>query len=348
MSLAEATTRHAARRPLVSVLIPVYNAHTTLRRALTSLQRQHYSHWECVLVDDGSTDLSAHVARGFSAQDPRFRLCTEPHRGIVAALNTGLGLCRGEFVARFDADDLMHPERLEQQVRALTTDVDLDAVGCHVQLFPRRSLSPKRLAYQHWLNSLFNASDVFRDRFVECPVAHPSLLLRRKTLEHLGYRSLGWAEDYDLVLRLLQTGPRVGVVPLPLLAWRDGRARLSRTDENYGLERFTRCKAHFLAATWLSGRNDYVLWGHGDTGRSLRRALAEQGKSASLIVDVHPGRIGQVIHGCRVVHPEQLHATNAANHKIVASVAGLAARSDLRTIAARIGLVEGRDYIVAA
>lgn len=346
MSPAEGATQSAG--PLVSVLIPVYNAQATLRRALTSLQRQHYGHWECVLLDDGSTDLSMQMARDFSARDPRFRVHTEPHRGIVSALNTGLGLCRGEFVARLDADDLMHPERLEQQVRTLTTTLDLDAVGCHVQLFPRRGLSPKRLAYQDWLNSLTNAADVFRDRFVECPVAHPTLLIRRETLARLGYRARGWAEDYDLVLRLLQAGPRVGVVPTPLLAWRDSSKRLSRTDETYGLERFTRCKAHFLAESWLSQADSYVLWGHGDTGRSLRRALTEQGKSTSLIVDVHPGRIGQMIHGCRVIHPEQLRVANTAHHKIVASVAGLAARTDLRTIAAGIGLVEGRDYVVAA
>ena len=108
-----------ASHPLVSVLLPVLNAATTLPACLRSIQRQTEPRWQCVLVDDGSDDESLACARWFAAQDPRFEVVAAAHQGLVSALRTGLAHCRGRFVARMDADDLMHRQRLSMQVRAL-------------------------------------------------------------------------------------------------------------------------------------------------------------------------------------------------------------------------------------
>src|SRR6266571_5657297 len=108
-----------ASDPLVSVLLPVLNAATTLPACLRSIQRQTEPRWQCVLVDDGSDDESLACARWFAAQDPRFEVVAAAHQGLVSALRTGLAHCRGRFVARMDADDLMHRQRLSMQVRAL-------------------------------------------------------------------------------------------------------------------------------------------------------------------------------------------------------------------------------------
>src|SRR6185503_6477551 len=112
----------------------------------------------------------------------------------------------------------------------------------------------------------------------------------------------------DLVLRLLGAGVRLGVVPQPLLFWRDGPLRLSRTGAAYRLDRFTACKAYYLAHNFLAEQRSYVLWGYGDTGRALSRALRELGKDPSHIVELHPGRLGQRIFGASVVPPEALGA----------------------------------------
>src|SRR5688572_18672539 len=124
--------------PLVSVLLPAYNAAATVGACLRSIQRQALAGWECIVVDDGSTDGTAAIARRFARSDTRFRLVCAPHRGLVAALNGGLGHCRGTFVARMDADDLMHRTRLGEQAALLEAAPDLSGAGCHVRFFPRR------------------------------------------------------------------------------------------------------------------------------------------------------------------------------------------------------------------
>ena len=242
--------------PLISILLPVWNAAATLPACLRSLQRQTEQRWQCVLVDDGSDDGSLACARWFAAQDARFTVVATSHQGLVAALHTGLAYCRGRFVARMDADDLMHRQRLALQVRALEESPHLTAVGCHVRLFPRHGLPEGRRAYERWLNSIDTPDRVRQDAFVECPLAHPTLMLRREVLQTLGYRDCGWPEDYDLLLRLLTRGYEVGVVPRRLLSWRDTPGRLSRTSPTYALERFAACKAAFLAASFLKWNTD--------------------------------------------------------------------------------------------
>ena len=329
--------------PRVSVLLPARNAGATLRACLRSIARQTFSAWECVIVDDGSTDDTREMAENAAARDPRFR-AVAAGGGLIAALNAGLRHCRAPLVARMDADDLMHRERLAWQLDALDRDASLTGVGCHVRLFPRGRLSERLREYERWLNSLRSSDDVGRDAFVECPIAHPSLMLRRKVLES-GYRDLGWPEDYDLVLRTLAGGGRLGIVPRRLVSWRDSPGRASRTHPRYAVDRFTACKAHFLAAGFLAGPT-YVLWGYGGTGRALRRALARLGKTVSHIVEVKPTRLGQRIHGAPVIPPEQVGSLRG--RPLVVSVARVEPRAQIRGALAAMGFVETRDYICAA
>ena len=335
--------------PLVSILMPVRDAERTLPACLESIRRQRGPSWECVLVDDGSRDGSAASLARAAALDPRFRVISQPPRGIVAALTHGLAACRGTYVARMDADDLMRSSRLARQASALDADPSLAGVGCHVRLFPRTGAFAGRREYERWLNSLASADDVARDAFVECPVAHPSLMLRRALLARHGYRDAGWPEDYDLVLRLLEAGERLGVVPERLLCWRDGESRLSRTSDTYRIERFVACKAHFLARGPLGRSDDYILWGYGDTGRALARALAQHGKRASAIIELHPGRLGQRILGAPVLPPAALPGLLAERRRpIVASVARPGPRREVRAALARFGLIELDDFVCAA
>ncbi len=336
----------AVLHPRVSILLPVWNAVQTLPACLDSLQRQSEGRWHCVIVDDGSDDGTLACVRDVAARDPRFEIISTPHRGIVGALNTGLQRCRAPLIARMDADDLMHRHRLAAQTRALWADPRLAAVGCHVRLFPRRHLRPGRRAYERWLNGLDSAARVRQDAFVECPVAHPTLMMRRALLMDLGYRDCGWPEDYDLLLRALTCGWRVGVVPRRLLSWRDAPQRLSRTHPAYGLARFTACKAAFLAAHFLAAADTYVLWGFGSTGKALRRALLLHGKTPSHIIELHPGRLGRRIHGAPVVPPQAL--PGLPRRPLIASVAGEQARGEIRDTLGGMGFVESRDFVCAA
>lgn len=332
--------------PAVSVLLPARDAAATLATSLRSVQRQRCVDWECVVVDDGSEDETLARAREFAARDARFVVVPTCRGGLVAALNAGLARCRGAVVARMDADDVMHRDRLQAQLAALAAAPELFAVGTHVRIFPRDQLAAGWRAYERWLNGIDSPERVRAEAFVECPVVHPTLMLRRESLQVLGYRDAGWPEDYDLVLRALARGLEIGVVPRRLLAWRDRPGRLSRTGEAYAQPRFAAIKAAFLAEQFLAATDRYVLWGYGGTGRALRRALAAHGKRATHVIEVHPGRLGNTIHGAPVVPPEDLPRLERL--PLVVSVARPGPRSRIRAALVLMGFQETRDFVCAA
>ena len=333
-------------QPLVSILLPAFNAAATLSACLRSIQRQTERHWRCVIVDDGSTDTTEECIRTHVAGDDRFETIALPHQGLVAALNAGLAHCDGQYVARMDADDVMHRDRLAAQLAALTAAPHLVGVGCHVRVFPRAYLRDGMRAYEAWLNRIDSSQRVRENAFVESPIVHPSLMIRRAPLAAFGYRDPGWPEDYDLILRLLDAGHEIGVVPRRLLGWRDGSTRRTRTHPSYRLDRIAACKAAFLAAGFLGERERYVLWGYGDTGRVLCRALIEHGKRPSHIVEVHRGRLGNTIHGAPVITPEELSMLRGS--RVVVSVAGETPRQQIRAALQTMGFRELHDFVCAA
>ncbi len=333
----------------VSVLLPARNAGATLAACLRSLQRQTLQGWECVLVDDGSSDQTAEIAGEFASHEPRLRVLRiehSQHRGLTAALQHGLSECSGALVARMDADDVMHCQRLERQVDALDQNKDLTAVGCHVRVFPTAAMAAGMQEYERWINQIRTEDDICREAFVECPVVHPTLVVRRDRLSDLGYRENGWPEDYDLVLRMLSAGQRIGIVARRLLLWRHHPNRRQRLHPSYAVERFVALKATFLAASFLAGAREYLLWGYGNTGRKMRHALAEHDRHPAYILELHPGRLGNRIHGAAVVAPEAL--PRLPKLPLLVSVAGAVPRNQIRDRLRVLGWQELRDYVCVA
>jgi glycosyltransferase involved in cell wall biosynthesis len=135
---------------LVSVMMPAYNAEPYIGQAIESLLAQSYSHWELIVVNDGSTDETPRIARAFT--DPRIRVVDQPNGGEASARNTALRHSRGEFVAFLDADDRYFPEHLELTAGFLLQNADCDAVysdgyhcdgaGVRLQTLSSRRLPP--------------------------------------------------------------------------------------------------------------------------------------------------------------------------------------------------------------
>ncbi len=332
--------------PLVSIVVPFRNGESTLAVALRSLQRQSLVDFECLLVDDGSTDGSVGIAQALARQDSRFCRLSNPGVGLVSALNRGVECSRAALVARFDADDICHRHRLRLQVQALDRSPHLAGVGCHVRMFPRRTLTSGMRRYEAWLNALSSPQQIAAERFVESPLVHPTLCVRRDVLLRFGYVDRGWPEDYDLLLRLLEEGQVLDVVPRRLLAWRDRSDRQTRSDPRCAAERIVECKAFHLAQGLLRGHERYVLWGYGDTGRVLRRALLRFDKQPAYIVERHPRRIGQRIHGAAVVPPGAL--AQLRQFPVVVSVAGAENRRLIRADLHALGLRELTEFVCAA
>lgn len=333
--------------PPLSVLLPVQNEEGALREALDSLSAQTFSSFEVLAVDDGSTDGSSDILLDAARRDPRIRVARQEPSGIVAALERARSLARGRYLARMDADDVALPRRFQAQMELVAADPGLTAVGTRVRYFPRKKVRDGARRYEAWINGLVSHEEMVRDLFVECPIPHPTLLIRADVLELVGgYRARGWPEDYDLILRIWEGGGRLGKVAEPLLRWREGARRLSRTHPDYSEEAFRRCKVHYLLRTHLDQGRSAVIWGAGPVGKAFARELLAQGGTLRAFVDLSPKRVGQEIHGALVLTPREARKLEHDLH--LAAVAQPGARQEIRRTLTEMGKRELRDFLAVA
>lgn len=329
--------------PAVSILIPARDAAATLEEALASVAGQTHADWEALVVDDGSSDETPTIAADWSHRDPRFRLLRlEAPAGIVVALQCAVAEARAPVLARMDADDVCHPERLSRQLERLSAG-DVQAVGCQVRYFPREQVAGGALRYEAWLNSVLSPEEHDRDVFVECPLAHPTLMVTAEALQQVGgYRAAEWAEDYDLVLRLWEAGYGLAKVPEVLLDWREGPGRTSRTRPEYSLEAMVRCRAHYLRRTHLA-EWPAVIFGAGPVGKAMARALLDEGARLAAFVDLDPRKIGQTIHGVSVLSRDEGLRLRGRTFGL-AAVGQPGAREELREALRVAGWSEGVHF----
>lgn len=296
------------------MLLPVRDAASMLTEALASLRGQSLADHEVIAIDDGSSDGSAELLDAARRADPRLRVRHTPARGLVAALNHALGLARAAIVARMDADDVAHRERLALQVARLQREPALDVLGSRVQLIAAPGLANQGMrAYVAWQNEVLDHAAIVADMLVESPLVHPSVAMRRAALLALGgYRGDGGPEDYDLWLRAHAAGLRFGKCPETLLLWRDSPRRLTRRDPRYAPARFLARKRAALLAGPLADGAPVVIWGTGRIGKAWARGLREADRPPAAYVEVDAAKIGQRIHGAPVVGLDGAAAYRAA------------------------------------
>lgn len=333
--------------PAVSVLLPCYAAAATLAEALDSLAAQDFTDYEIVAVDDGSTDATPEILAAWARREPRLVVLNQEHTGLVAALNRGLAACRGDLVARLDADDRCLPDRLASQVAYLHAHPEVGVLGCQVQIFGAQPPAAGLQRYVDWQNSLIDDAAIRAALFIESPLVHPGVCFRRRAVQAVGgYRAGSFPEDYDLWLRLYLAGARFARLPAVLLEWRDHPLRLTRTDQRYAVENFLRLKAWALAQAPLAGRSAVAIWGAGMIGRRLGKHLQRQGVPLAAYFDINPGRIGTQRRGLPVLPGEQLPAWWQAQPRpallVAVSVAGI--RPALQARFAALNLIEGQDW----
>ena len=337
--------------PAISVLLPVYDGEKFLEDCLASLLKQSFEDFEVVAVNDGSSDGSAEILKSWCTRDSRIRVLTRPHSGLVETLNAGLSDCRGDLIARMDADDRAHPNRLELQFQAFKETPDLDVVASLVAHFPDETLREGLRIYETWLNSLVTHDQILRERFIESPIPHPAAMVRRSVLDEAGgYREVGFPEDYDLWLRLAAAGKRFGKVPETLYFWRHHEARLTFSDARYAVERFLACKAHHLADGPLKGVERVIVWGAGQTGRRLSKHLIRAGASVTGFIDVDPAKIGGTLRSRPVHPPEELPRLlqESGSRALLAAVSSRGARALIRQRLESLNLRETIDFWCAA
>jgi hypothetical protein len=207
-------TLAAARAPAVTVLIPAHNAGTFLREAVDSILAQSFTDFECLVIDDGSTDGAVDALRAIP--DPRLRIeCNPRNLGLIATLNRGLELARAPLLARMDADDVALPQRLDRQVEAFAAEPRLALLGTWATLIDPlgRSAGLTRTPTEH--HAIVRA--ILRNN----AFIHPSVMARNAVLRALGGYPADalHAEDYALWLRVTARH-QVGNLPEPLMRYR--------------------------------------------------------------------------------------------------------------------------------
>jgi len=333
------------------VVLPVRDGAATLARAVASVRVQTLAEWELLAVDDGSRDGTADLLHRLAAAEPRLRVLAPGRVGLVAALNAGLAAARGEFIARMDADDEAHPERLAAQVALLRARPELGLAGCRVGFGGDAAVNRGYALHVAWLNGIVTPEEHARSRFIESPLAHPSVVFRRALVaRHGGYREGDFPEDYELWLRWLEAGVRMAKVPRELLTWHDSPGRLSRTDPRYDPEAFFRVKAGHVAreAARLPGPpgREVWVWGAGRPTRKRAAWLAAQGVRIAGYVDVDRKKTGRLVGGVPVQDPAELPAPGA--RIVLAYVSSRGAREYIRAELERRGYGEGRDFLLCA
>jgi glycosyltransferase involved in cell wall biosynthesis len=198
--------------PLVSVVLAVRNGSAYLEPAIVSVLQQTYARIEVILVDDGSVDETGAIMARFAKRDGRVVVVRQASRGLAAALNEGIKIARGDWIARMDADDVADPRRIHAQVAYATTH-ELDVCGGYVRLFGRTLPRTMRYYVSHdaiLLRLLFNSA-----------FCHPATILRTELVRSIAYdESLPAAQDYDLWARLAAAGARMGNLPQVVLRYR--------------------------------------------------------------------------------------------------------------------------------
>jgi glycosyltransferase involved in cell wall biosynthesis len=331
---------------LVSILMPVYNASATLAAALRSIAAQTFREWELVAVNDGSTDDSLEILDQAARKDRRIRVLTGAHAGHVEALRSGSRLAASPLLARMDADDAMHPRRLVLQLARLDSPPHVDVVATRVR--PVGRTGPGMRLYVEWQNRLLSHEEIMANLFVESPLAHPTVLLRRDIFERAGgYRDPGWAEDYDLWHRLRERGARFEKLPRALLSWRDGGSRLTRTHAMYSEKAFYAAKLHYFKRHPLAA-GPVTVWGAGPIGRAWTRDLLRAGIEVPHVIDIDPRKIGRTIAegAARVVSVEE--GLRGRRGIVLGAVGSRGAREEIRARLLGEGLVEGREFLFVA
>ena len=219
---------------LISIVLPVYNSEKIIKRAVKSIINQTYTHWELILIDDGSIDSTISIIKKIN--DHRIKkLFFKENKGLVEALNTGISLSQGSFIARMDADDISFPERLACQLKFLKENKSYDLVGSQQLIFDDNT---KKILKIYPTKNFFYLAQLYYFSFL---IPHPTWMARSKWFKkHLYQGDNMYSEDQELLIRG-STSSNYYLIDKPLLFYSNTNVSLSKkikANKNILIKRF--------------------------------------------------------------------------------------------------------------
>jgi glycosyltransferase involved in cell wall biosynthesis len=231
--------------PAISILLPFRREGDWLKEAIQSIRQQSFTDWELLLLAHEADHNSIQIALDAKQQDQRILLHEMKGRSLAEVLNQGIRMADGRYIARMDADDVSLPERLALQYAYLESHPNTGLVSCATAAHPSAITGEGFLHYMEWQNSIITAESHRQYRFVESPVAHPTVMYRSVLAQTGSLYPLEGPEDYGLWLQWMQDGIEFYKLPQPLLYWRDHPQRLSRSGFMYSSARFNETRIAF-------------------------------------------------------------------------------------------------------
>ena len=261
----ESRSPHAVT-PAISVVLPVRNGERFLREAIDSVLAQTFQDFELIVVDDGSSDSTPSILRGYD--DPRLRMLERQAEGLVSALNAGLNAARAPLIARMDADDVSAAGRLERQRGRIEASPRCAMVATWSRVLDEhgRELRIEVLPV--------DPGDLARRLLLRNPFRHGSTLMRKDAVGAVGgYRDdYGHNEDYDLWVRLVCAGWSLAVVPEVLYGYREHPNAITHTDPKRRLLR-----EQLRNAVWATLPEPYAIRDVVRNGRRYRNERSPLG-----------------------------------------------------------------------
>jgi len=335
--------------PQVTVLTPFKNSGPYLKECIESVLQSSFKDFEFLLIDDFSTDNSRDIAEKYSRKDSRISLYSPHKPGLIPALNRGLDVSQGKYIARMDSDDICCPERLAKQVQELSNNPDITLTSCLVECFSEQKLTEGLNKYIAWLNSCQSQSQIAEGLLLESPLPHPSVMFRRTPIMEIGgYLDYNGPEDYDLWIRLAEAGCKFSKVPEVLLNWRMYSTSFSKIDARYTPRAIEKRKFKHVLWTLRKGAMDkkgLTVMGAGKKGGRLGRYLLENGLPLKGFIDIDLKKQDSTRHGLPVQSPEEFFAAREKGF-ILGYVTAWGAREIILKQLLDTGRLRGRDFII--
>ena len=327
--------------PKISVIMPYSDNAPALPESIVSILTQDFQDFELLLIDNNSTDECHEIATKYSNQDPRVKIVSMEEPGIVNALNEGIGISTGKYLAVMDQKDISDPQRLSLQYRFLEENPEYGLAASCVRYIHDAEMQYDSYEYVNRINQLITDTDIRINLFIESPLVHSTVMFRSELPgEHGAYRLGDFPEDYELWLRWIDRGVRMHKLKEQLLGWRDSSVRQFHNEERYSVGSFFELKTVYLYK-WLRENNPWhphiVVWGAGRLSRQRFALLNELGIDPKFFIDLHENRNRNVI--------EQTRTPPAGRHFIVNYVTSPDARSKIRDFLFQLGYIEGKDFI---
>lgn len=332
--------------PKISVILPFFNAESTLGRAIESIALQSFKNFECILINNNSKDRSSVIAQDWVNKDKRFILIHEEKQGVMFASNAGTVKAIGKYISRMDADDFSYPDRLMLQAEFLDANPDYGAVAGLVRHISHSEHTKGFARYVEWVNSVQTYEEILNSRFIESPIVNPSAMWRKEVSDKHGmYKSGDFPEDYEMWLRWLGEGVKIKKLKETVLDWYDSDDRLTRTQTIYSDSAFYRIKTRYLA-NWLKKNNPFyphiAVWGASRISRRRANLLKQYGIEIDFYIDTKRNRQldKKVIYYSEIPSQEKIF--------ILTYIKQMDARDEIQDFLHSRAYKEGQNYLLVS